>query len=127
MSNIWYDYRNFKIAIIKTYESTEDRIARGSVDAAVVGYYFYIWQRPEQGQGLRQVLTTVDYPTETEAVAKAQEAIDLWASMHEAKNNQVCEAMGVSGIPERNTRGSAAKTGSIKQSSFLSNDLQGNS
>lgn len=76
MSNIWHDYRNFKIAINKTYESTEDRIARGSVDAAVVGYYFYIWQRPEQGQGLRQVLTTVDYPTETEAVAKAQEAID---------------------------------------------------
>ena len=78
MSNIWHDYRNFKIAINKTYESTEDRIARGSVDAAVVGYYFYIWQRPEQGQGLRRVrhLTTVDYPTETEAVAKAQEAID---------------------------------------------------
>lgn len=47
MSNIWHDYRNFKIAINKTYESTEDRIARGSVDAAVVGYYFYIWQRPE--------------------------------------------------------------------------------
>lgn len=78
MSNTWYDYRNFKIAVNKTYESTEDRIARGSVDAAVVGYYFYIWQRPEQGQGLRRVrhLTAVDYPTEVEAVAKAQDAID---------------------------------------------------
>lgn len=58
---------------------------------------------------------------------KAQEAIDLWGSMHEAKNNQVCEAMGVSGIPERNTRGSAAKAGSLKQGSFLSDDLQSNS
>lgn len=78
MSNTWRDYRNFKIAINKTYESTEDRIARGSVGAAVVGYYFYIWQRPEQGQGLRRVrhLTTTDYSTEVEAVAKAQEAID---------------------------------------------------
>ena len=78
MSNIWRDYRGFKISVNKTYEDIQDRIARGSADAVVVGYYFYIWRSAGKGEPFRRVreLLPVDYKTEAEAIIKAREAID---------------------------------------------------
>lgn len=78
MPNTWRDYRGFKITTNKTLEDTKDRIARGGTEALVIGYYFYVWRRDKDGEGFRRVreLPPVDYKTEAEAVAKAQEAID---------------------------------------------------
>jgi hypothetical protein len=81
MTNTWRDYRSFKITTNKTYEEARDRIARGLTEPVVTGHYFYVWRRcnPEQGfQGFCRMLDLpiVDYPTESEAVIKAQEAID---------------------------------------------------
>jgi hypothetical protein len=78
MANSWYDYRDFKITTNKTYKDTRDRLAKGSVKALIVGYYFYVWQRSEDREGFRRVreLPVVDYLTEVEAIAKAQDAID---------------------------------------------------
>lgn len=78
MSNTWRDYRGFKITTNKTYEETRDRIARGSTEAVVVGYYFYIWRSAGKGEPFRRVreLIPIDCPTEAEAVIKAQDAID---------------------------------------------------
>lgn len=78
MANTWRDYRGFKITTNKTFEDTRDRLARGSTDATVIGYYFYVWQSAGKGEPFRRVrnLPAVDYPTETEAVIKAQEAVD---------------------------------------------------
>jgi len=81
MTNTWHDYRGFKITTNKTFEEARDRIARGSTEPVVIGHYFYVWHRcnPEQGfKGFCRIrdLPVVDYPTESEAVIKAQETID---------------------------------------------------
>jgi len=56
---------------------------------------------------------------------KAKEAIQLWEERHERKNNPICEEMGAAGISKRDTGFSAADLRSFWQSSFLPENLHG--
>ena len=78
MTNAWHDYRGFKITTNETFEDMRDRIARGVTEPVVTGYYFYVWRRVRDDEAFRRLrkLTSLDYPTESEAIIKAQEAID---------------------------------------------------
>lgn len=78
MTNAWHDYRGYKITTNETFEDMRDRIARGTVEVVVTGYYFYVWRRVRDDEAFRRLrkLTSLDYPTEAEAIIKAQEAID---------------------------------------------------
>ena len=61
-----------------------------------------------------------------EANAKAQEAIDLWVSRHEAENFSLCAGMGAQGVFDWHTGRSPGPAGSPEQSSLVSAHLQSN-
>ena len=76
MSNIWHDYRGYRINIREVLETTEVRLARGDYRSKVIGNYFHLWRPTGERRWRRMKDESEEYPNADVALDMAQGTVD---------------------------------------------------